>query len=101
MRRREQRISVVRSPSRRERMCARFPLTRHPPPHTTQVDEVLAESTPDYEAVTPLVAAALAALDSALSAHTPCPVDAARVAGLAAALGVPVPERLRWEPPDG
>ena len=81
-------------------MCA--PASHSPsPPPTTQVDEVLAEATPDYDAVTPLVAAALASLDSALSAHAPRPVASDRVAGLAAALGVPVPGRLRWAPPDG
>lgn len=72
---------------------------RRPPP--LQVEEVLAEATPDHDAVLVAAAELAAAVDVALAKAGNAAADPSAVAGLAAALGVPVPGRLRWEPPTG
>ena len=61
----------------------------------------MAAATPDHDAVLTAAAEVAAAVDAALAAAPRAPVDPSAVAGLAAALGVPVPGRLRWEPPSG
>ena len=78
--------------------------------NSTQVEEVLLESRPDYGTLLPLASAAAEAIGSVLAEAPSCPVPPRAVAGLAAALGAGEGEdsssspssllsRLRFAPP--